>query len=201
MIETLPASHGGISQTRRSSGLSLSRLSGHSGYQHETHIDPWTDGKFSPMRNLRLMIAVPALLLITACGASSSSDSTTDEPSTTTTVLAPDCSQEALDAAAGEPDTYVLGCSSNWAALQPESWECGEHCWAFIFKWDQSKWNLVAKCSQYSPLSADGSCSGMTGQITDGNYVQTVEYPPADVSCQIWANSLYGGSGEEPGCA
>lgn len=152
------------------------------------------------MKLVRLLISISSIVALYACAGASSQTSSTTLPATTTAV-APDCSEAALSAAAGEADTYVLGCSSNWAALQPRSWECGEHCWAFIFKWDQAKWNLVAKCSQYSALSEDGYCLGMTGQIMDDNYVQNVEYPPADVSCRIWANSLYRETDEDTACA
>ena len=143
------------------------------------------------MKVLRLVIIVTAITGLTSC---SSADSTTPETTVaatpTTTVAAPDCSQSALDAAGGEK-VYPLGCSSNWAALQLSSQECGEHCYAFIYTWEQAKWNLAMKCSLYSPLSAEGSCQGMTGQISDANYTNSVtEFPPTDVACELWKDSF-----------
>jgi ABC-type transport system substrate-binding protein len=155
------------------------------------------------MKISRLLVSAVAILSLGACSSSSSADTTTTTTlaPTTTTIALPDCSQDALDAAVGERETYILGCSSNWAALQPRSWECGEHCYAFIYKWDQAKWNLALKCDQYSALSADGYCTGMTGQIRDANYTENiVEFPTKDVACQIWAKSVYQEIEKNTGC-
>ncbi len=145
------------------------------------------------MKVLRLIIIATAITGLASCSsADSATPATTVAATTTTTVVAPDCSQSALDAAGGEK-VYPLGCSSNWAALQLSSQECGEHCYAFIYKWDQAKWNLAMKCSQYSPLSAAGSCEGMTGKTSDANYSgMATEFPSEDAVCDIWAKSLYG---------
>ena len=130
---------------------------------------------------------------LTACAPSSSADPTTTTTlaPTTTAVAAPDCSQDALDAAVGERETYVMGCVGGWTALQPRSWECGEHCWGFIYKWDQAKWNLRLKCDLYSVLSETGGCYGMSGQINDGTYTDTIaEFPPKAVACELWKESF-----------
>ena len=142
------------------------------------------------MKVLRLIIVTTAITGLASCGSADKATTTTVAATTTTTAAAPDCSQSALDAAGGEK-VYPLGCSSNWAALELSSQECGEHCYGFIYKWDQSKWNLAMKCSLYSPLSAEGSCQGMTGQISDANYTNSVtEFPPTDVACELWKDSF-----------
>lgn len=57
------------------------------------------------------------------------------------------------------------------------------------------------KCDQYSALSADGFCSGMSGEIRDAIYTETItEFPPQDVVCQIWAKSFYAEFEENNGC-
>ena len=142
------------------------------------------------MKVLRIIIIATAIAGLASCGSADTAMTTTVAATTTTTVAAPDCSQSALDAAAGEK-VYQLGCSSNWAALQLSSQECGEHCYGFIYKWDQAKWNLAMKCSLYSPLSVEGSCQGMTGQISYANYTNSVtEFPPTDVACELWKDSF-----------
>jgi hypothetical protein len=144
------------------------------------------------MRIFRLLISAVAIVGLSACSSSSTADETTTTVAvTTTTEATPDCSQDALDAAVGERETYVAGCVAGWAALTPRSWECGEHCFAFIYKWEQAKWNLTMKCSLYSVLSADGYCTGMTGQIPDGNYTDAIaEFPPKAVACELWKDSF-----------
>lgn len=144
------------------------------------------------------------IVSMSACSSSSATETTTTTTiaPTTTTAAAPDCSQQALDAAVEERETYVIGCDSGWAALQPRSWVCGEHCYAFIYKWDQAKWNLAIKCDQYSALSSEGFCTGMTGRIQDSNYTEAVaEFPPNEVVCQIWAKSIYAEIEKDPKCA
>ena len=155
------------------------------------------------MKIFKVLLIATAVVGMSACAPSSSADTTTTTtmPPTTTTVAPPDCSQDALDGAVGERDTYVLGCAGGWTALQPKSWECGEHCYAFIYKWDQAKWNLAMKCDQYSALSTEGYCTGMTGQILDGTYTETIaEFPPQDVVCQVWAKSVYQEFEKNTGC-
>jgi len=142
------------------------------------------------MKVLRLIIIAAAISGLASCSSADSATPATTVAATTTTTTAPDCSPAALEATVGEK-TYTLGCTSNWAALQPSSWECGEHCYGFIYKWDQAKWNLAMKCSLYSPLSAEGSCQGMTGQISDANYTDGVtEFPPTAVACELWKESF-----------
>ncbi len=156
------------------------------------------------MKISRLLISAVAVLSLGACSSSSAADTTTTTtvPETTTTVALPDCSQDAMDAAVGERETYVMGCVAGWAALQPRSWECGEHCWGFIYKWDQAKWNLTMKCSLYSLLSDSGGCTGMTGQISDGNYTDTIaEFPPKAVACELWKDSFVDPSETKVFCA
>lgn len=145
------------------------------------------------MRISRLLISAVAIFGLGACSDSSAADTTTTTTVavTTTTAAAPDCSQDALDGAVGERDTFVMGCVAGWTALQPKSIECGEHCDAFIYKWDQAKWNLTMKCSLYSLLSETGGCNGMAGQIPDGNYTATIsEFPPKAVACELWKESF-----------
>jgi hypothetical protein len=156
------------------------------------------------MKFSRLVLIVTSIAAFSSCSSSdvATTSTSTTTAATTTTASIPDCSQYALDAAAGERDSYVLGCASNWAAIQPESWICGEHCYAFIYKWDQGKWNLTMKCDQYSALSPDGYCQGMTGEISEGNYTPTIsEYPPSDVACQIWAKSPFAEFEKNTQCA
>lgn len=145
------------------------------------------------MKISRLLISAIAIIGLSACSSSSAADETTTTTvaATTTIEATPDCSQDALDAAVGERETYVMGCIDGWTALQPRSWECGEHCYAFIYKWDQAKWNLTMKCSLYSLLSETGGCYGMSGQIPDGTYTDTIaEFPPKAVACDLWKESF-----------
>lgn len=144
------------------------------------------------MKIFRALLVTTVVISLSSCASSSADTATTTTAAPTTTTQAPaDCSQDALDGAVGERETYVMGCAAGWAALQPRSWECGEHCYAFIYKWDQAKWNLTMKCSLYSPLSADGGCQGMTGQITDANYTDSIaEFPPKAVACDLWKQSF-----------
>ena len=145
------------------------------------------------MKTLRTFIVGIAFIGLSACGSSSNANDTSaiTVPATTTTVSKADCSYEALDAAVGEKDSYILGCVSNWAAVQPNSWECGEHCYGFIYKWEQENWSLKMKCSQYSHILEEGTCTGMIGQISEGNYTSTIaEMPPKEVACQIWARAI-----------
>jgi hypothetical protein len=140
------------------------------------------------MKVLRILLAVSAIASLTACGGSTAKQSTSSVAETSAPLATPDCSQEALDATSGRKGTYVLGCSGNWAAVEsPYIDECTEHCFAFIYKWDQAKWNLTMKCDQYSTLSAEGFCMGLTGEMQNAEYIDTIaEFPPQDVACQIF---------------
>ena len=144
------------------------------------------------MKIFRVVIIAGAIAGLSACSSASTVDTSSTTVAPTTIAVAPaDCSQDAMDGAVGERRTYVMGCVADWAALQPQSWECGEHCYAFIYKWDQAKWNLRMKCDLYSHLSADGGCYGMTGQINDGNYTESIaEFPPKAVVCELWKESF-----------
>ena len=155
------------------------------------------------MNILRKFVFVSLMIALTSCSESGNTMSTTTVPTyvPTTTVSAPDCSQPALERTVGEK-TYVLGCSADWAALQPFSWECGEHCFAFIYKWEQTKWSLKMKCDQYQTLSIEGWCEGMQGDISDGNYTGSVaEFPPNDIACQIWVKSMYAEYEKKTSCS
>lgn len=139
------------------------------------------------MKVLRILLAITAITSLAACGSSSANQSTSTVAETSTSLATPDCSQKALDATTGQGGTYIVGCAENWAAVEAGSGECNEHCFAFIFKWDEAKWNLKMKCDQYSTLSEDGFCMGMTGEFQNAQDISTIaEYPPADVACQIW---------------
>jgi hypothetical protein len=140
--------------------------------------------------NLRTsVIAMCSALLLAACGNSATSETTTTIPTTTTTTIAsPDCSMPALETAIGEP-TYIVGCSGEWAALQPKSLECGEHCFGFVYKWENSQWSLLGKCSQFSLiLPEDNWCEGMSGKPLDQTFTgqPMSEFPPKEISCEIW---------------
>ncbi len=127
-------------------------------------------------------------LLLTACGNSTSTESSTSAIPAVTTIESPDCSLAALENAIGEP-TYIVGCTGEWAALQPKSLECGEHCFGYVYKWSNSEWNLLGKCSQYSLLlPEDNSCEGMSGMPVDQTFTgqPMSEFPPKEISCEIW---------------
>lgn len=152
------------------------------------------------MKPTRLFVSILSILAITACGGGISKTSSTTLPATTTTV-APDCSETALSAAAGEA-TYVIGCAEGWAGVQLRSYECGEHCYGYIYKWDEAKWNLLGMCSQYSLiLPEDNSCQGMSGLPKDRSFSgQMVAFPPKEVACQIWDAHRFSDNVAVTGC-
>lgn len=138
------------------------------------------------MKLIRIFVSILSISALTACGGGNAETSSTTLLATTTT-LAPDCSETSLSTAAAEA-TYVIGCAERWAGLQLKSQECGEHCYGYIYKWAQAKWNLLGMCSQYSLiLPENNSCEGMTGTPKDRNFTGGMtEFPPKEIACQIW---------------
>lgn len=157
------------------------------------------------MKNIHKAVSGALLLVLVSCGGNSTSigESIAQPEVSTTIYLVADCSDAALSAGIGEPVSSKV-CSGNWAAIQPEAYteSCNECESVWLYQWESATWKLRARCNQYSPLVAgDGSCSGMSGNISEGNYLeQMVDFPSKDDACVLWPVNRYPENTAMTGC-
>jgi hypothetical protein len=152
------------------------------------------------VRISKILLTTVLLTALASCGGSENSKELGTTVAPPSTAAAPDCSESAIEAGAGE-SVQVMNCKQDWAAVQSESLECGEHCYGWLLKWSDSKWNLMGSCSQYSALIPDNGCQGMSGLLKDKTYTDTwTDFPSKEVACQLWSANRYPENISETGC-
>jgi len=150
----------------------------------------------------KLVVGFFPLFLLGACSGSDSATNSTTTTSAAKTNTNAVCSKGQIEEAVGEPAGYFI-CAGEWASVQPTSYiaDCTDCERVWLLKWEDSAWTLKGECSQFSTLTPESICRGLSGTVSQSTEAGLMEeFPPADVGCEIWTSNKNPENIAETGC-